>query len=316
MKNIFASVFLSLLIHPVYAQLPTGILSKQETDSLILQYCEVLNETYFNQEKARDVTRTLRKKLKAGEFYNVTQLTDRISLLMREMTHDIHFYLGVNQPADTTIISEVTDASAEHKNGGFSQVRILEGNIGYIRWDAFVVDEGSFKKAIAALQFVEGCKALIFDLSHCPGGDGRIGSFMHRHLFEGDAYQNLLQKRCTGEKSWSVSEVPYNYTNGPALYDLPVYVIVSEHTASASEYFALIMQEMKRGVVLGNTTAGAGNPSTIVTFGNFFAYIPICEIETTNGTSIEGKGVKPDIFLTSEDWIEETVEYIRSHPQK
>lgn len=316
MKNIFAPILLSFLIFHAHAQPGAGILSKQETDSLILQYCEVLNETYFNQEKSRELTQTLRKKLKAGEFYNVTQLTDRISLLMRDMTHDIHFYLGVNPTVDTIIVEQETDAPAENKNGGFSQVRILDGNIGYIRWDAFIVDEVSFKKAIAVLQFVEGCTSLIFDLSQCPGGDGRIGSFMNRHLFESDGYQNLLQKRCTGEKSWSVSEVPYNYTNGPALYDLPVYVIVSEHTASASEYFALIMQEMKRGVVLGNTTAGAGNPSTIVTFGNYFAYIPICEIETTNGTSIEGKGVKPDVFLTSEDWIEETVEYIRSHTQK
>lgn len=190
---------------------------------------------------------------------------------------------------------------------------MLEGNIGYIKWNDFVADERSFQKAIAALQFLQGCKYLIFDLSECPGGDGRAGGFMNAHLFKDHDYQDILRKRCTGEREWHRSEVAYNHAKGPKFYDVPVFVIVSGHTASAAEYFALIIKETGRGIVLGDTTAGAGNPVTMVTFGNYFAYIPICEIETRGGMSIEGKGLLPNVNLVSDDPLEETLEYIKAH---
>ncbi len=290
-----------------------AIYQKMETDSLITQYCKVLNQTYFNKVLSKEITASLQKKLKAGEFYNVSQVTDRLSLLLRKITNDNHFYIGINNPADTTDTAQAAEPEAESKNGGFSEVKIINNNIGYIKWNEFIADDESFEKIIAALQFVKGCKYLIFDLSECPGGDGRMGGFVNRHLFEGNDYQDLLRKKCNGESEWRQSEVPYNYSNGPKFYHIPIFVIVSKHTASAAEYFALTIREMKRGIVLGDTTAGAGNPSVIVTFGNYFAQIPICEIVTKDEKSIEGKGVIPNVRLTTDDWLNETIEYIKSY---
>lgn len=315
MKKATATLLIMLSVYTISAQNTPGILSKSETDSLITSYCRVLNDTYFNKTLSKEITATLTKKLKAGEFYNVTQLTDRLSLLLRDITKDLHFYIGVNQPP--AVIDKSTEnistPEPENKNGGFSQVSMIAHNIGYIKWDAFIADDEAFQKAIAALQLVQGCKYLIFDLSGCGGGDGRAGGFVDAHLFENNEYQHLLQKRCSGEKDWHQSEVPYNYTNGPRLYHVPVYVIVSKNTASAAEYFALTIKETKRGIVLGDTTAGAGNPSVMVNFGNYFAIIPVCEIQTNSGVSIEGKGVVPNVILTTDDWLKETIEYIGKH---
>ncbi|RYF96181.1 MAG: hypothetical protein EOO02_22480, partial [Chitinophagaceae bacterium] len=88
-----------------------------------------------------------------------------------------------------------------------------------------------------------------------------------------------------------------------------VFIMVSDRTASAAEYFAFIAQEMKRATILGAKTAGAGNPVTMVNFDNYFAYIPICQITTKSGKSIEGVGVMPDVQLT-ENRLEETINYI------
>ncbi|HMI07569.1 MAG TPA: S41 family peptidase [Flavobacterium sp.] len=313
MKFFYTAFLLFFSLHQLNAQTASGngTLSKIETDSLIANYCKVLNRTYFNKALSKEITATLQKKLKAGEFYNVSQTTDRLSLLLRKMTNDNHFYIGINKPADTTRTVQAAEPKAENKNGGLSEAKMINGNIGYIKWDEFIADEASFQKVIAALEFVKGCKYLIFDLSECPGGDGEMGGFVNSHLFEGNAYQDLLRKKCGGESEWHQSEVPYNYSNGPKFYGIPVFVIVSKHTASAAEYFALTIKEMKRGVILGGTTAGAGNPSTIVTFGNYFAQIPICEIVTKDGISIEGKGVTPNVTLRSDDWIKEVIEYIK-----
>lgn len=298
--------------HELSAQTATS-LTRQETDSLVLNYCNVLDQTYFNKPKSKEIIELLRKKLKAGDFYNVTHLTDRLSLLLREITKDSHFYIGVTQPADPEEMSQETAPESIYQSSGFSEIRIINNTIGYIKWTEFVANEESFKKVIGALQFIQGSKALILDLSECPGGDGRMGGFVNAHLFEANDYQNLLIKKCTGESEWHQSEVPYNYSNGPKLYDLPVFVIVSKNTGSAAEYFALTIKEMKRGVVLGSTTAGAGNPSVMVTFRNYFAVIPICEIITRDAKSIEGKGVVPNVELKTDNWIKETLTYIENH---
>jgi C-terminal processing protease CtpA/Prc len=314
MKNLF-TIFLLLSLHQLNAQTADGRLSKAETDTLIAQYCKVLNQTYFNKALSKEITTSLQQKLKAGEFYNISQVTDRLSLLLRKLTNDNHFYIGINKPADTATLVESTEPEIEieNKNGGFSEVKIINNNIGYIKWNEFIADDESFQKIIAALQFIKGCKYIIFDLSECLGGQGEMGGFVNSHLFRDKTYQDLLRKKCNGESEWHQSEVPYNYSNGPKFYDIPVFVIVSKHTASAAEYFALTIKEMKRGVVLGETTGGAGNPSIVVTFNNYFAQIPVCEIVTKDGKTIEGKGVIPNVRLTSDNWLNETIEYIKNY---
>lgn len=313
MKNIVVIILFLLSFQQHYAQSPSAILSKSETDSLIANYCIQLNQTYFDKEQSKKIEVILKNKLKGGEFYNVTGLTDKLSLLLRDITKDNHFYIGVIQPeiSGNEILANIAQPEPENKNGGFYEVKIIDNTIGYIKWNEFIADDEAFRKAIAVLEFVKGCKYLIFDLSECAGGDGRAGSFINSHLFKGMGYQDLLQKKCSGETAWHQSEVPYNYTNGPKFYDAQVFVITSKHTASAAEYFALTIKEMKRGLVLGDTTAGAGNPSVMVQFGNYFACIPICEIVTNDGKSIEGKGVIPNLKLTTDDCVKETVEYIK-----
>lgn len=312
MRIIIVLTFLFLTLD-INAQTSSDILPNKEVDSLIFSYCEVLSETYFDKTLSKEMSKMLKNKLKAGDFYNKTQLTDRLSLLLRDITKDIHFYVGVNKATDSTTTKELIAQEPEYKSGGITDVKIINQKIGYIKWTEFIADDESFQKAIAALQFVKGSKYLILDLSACSGGDGRMGGFINHHLFEKNDYQNLLRKKCSGETQWHQSEVPYNYSNGPKFFDIPVFVITSKNTASAAEYFALTIKEMKRGIILGDTTAGAGNPVTMVTFRNYFAYIPICQIQTTSGKSIEGKGVIPDIKLQSTDLINETTEYIEKN---
>lgn len=315
MKYHFA-VLIFLFSHwQLKAQATSDILPDKEVDSLISGYIKVLNETYFNKELGQEISATLQRKLAAGDFYNKGQLTDRLSLLLRELTNDIHFYVGINKSEDTQPAhsdeSQKDDTGGSY--GGISEVRIIHSKIGYIKITDFIANDDSFQKVIAALQFVRGVQYLILDLSECAGGDGRMGGFINHHLFEDNDYQNLLRKKCTGETEWHQSEVPYNFSTGPKFYDIPVFVMTSGKTSSAAEYFSWIIQEMKRGVVLGDTTAGAGNPVVSVTFGHYFAYIPICEIETRDGKSIEGKGVTPDIKLVSSNLLQETILYIQNN---
>tara|TARA_B110000114_G_C15031084_1_gene372966 strand:- start:229 stop:1182 length:954 start_codon:yes stop_codon:yes gene_type:complete len=313
-KQLFTTAFL-LATMIVFSQ-DFDELSRKQTDSLINNLCLNLQNTYFDSLKANELSKVLNQKLKKEEFYNIKtdSLTKKLTSILRQSTKDIHFYVGRNiktQNSDT-----IKEFPKVNFNGGFIEIKILRNNIGYIKWDRCIANDEAFKKIKSALIFLEGCDYLIFDISNNPGGDGRSSGFINQHLYRDSTYQNLLLKRCVEEKEWYQSEVAYNYSDGPKLYDIPVYIITSKNTGSAAEYFAFIAQEMKRATILGETTAGAGNPVTMVSFGDFFAYIPICEIKTYEGKSIEAKGVMPDVNLISKDWINETVEYIIKNNKK
>lgn len=290
-------------------------LSNKETDTLVTDLGDILKQAYFDPVKAEAINRVLVQKLTAGDFYGlpVDTLTKKLTHLLRSETRDIHFYVGHTKKAQvgTPPTGTVDPPAKEYPNGGFTEVRLLENNIGYIKWVHCIADDGSFKKMLSALNFLSGCDYLIIDISNNPGGDGKSSGFINQYLYRSTDYQDLLIKKCVGEQEWHQSEVVYNHSDGPKFFDTPLFIIASGNTASAAEYFAFTAQEMKRATILGKTTAGAGNPVTRIDFEDYFAYVPICEIRTVKGKSIEAKGVVPDVELQSGDWIKETTEYIK-----
>ena len=105
-----------------------------------------------------------------------------------------------------------------------------------------------------------------------------------------------------------------------ARYRGPLVVLVNEHSASASEFFAAALQDHKRAVVLGGPrTYGKG------TIQNMVPLAPIADADGAvtstgsakitvglffrpSGTSVQLEGVVPDIVLDSEPSFEPTGE--------
>ncbi|MFC5044337.1 S41 family peptidase [Aquimarina hainanensis] len=291
-------------------------LNKEQVSTLVTDIIAKLEQTYFDKEKSKKVKKVLLQQIKDKELVGMTppEIAKKIKETLRNTTNDIHFYMGVKEIPAAYKTGKIKGQKKTHnKNGGFSQVSILDENIGYIKWDTSGVDlTVAFKKVIAMLEFLDGCDSLIFDITSNGGGYGELSGFINQHLFATKEYQHLLKKRCIGEKEWHQSEVPYNYTDGPNFFDVPVYVMVSENTGSSAEYFAFILQQMKRATIVGKTTAGAGNPVTGVSLKHYNLYIPICEIKTKEGKSIEAKGVVPDIELKSDNWLKEVTTIIKN----
>ncbi|WP_449436199.1 S41 family peptidase [Pedobacter steynii] len=172
------------------------------------------------------------------------------------------------------------------------------------------------KQIREVLDSLSDCKILVFDISDNPGGDGASSAFINQFLYRAKDYQTLLQKKCNNEKDWHQSEVIFDYSGGPIFFDVPIYIITSNKTFSAAEYFAFTAKKMKRAIILGETTAGAGNPgtSTGIALANsdivFWMFIPNCQIRTSDGDFIEGKGVKPDVKFEGKNLVFEALEYI------
>jgi carboxyl-terminal processing protease len=140
-------------------------------------------------------------------------------------------------------------------------------------------------------------KALIIDLRGNPGGAVTTLIEIVRNLFDHDV---KIRDRVTRDDS-----KPQNAkTIGKSAFAGKLLVLVDSRSASASEVLARIVQIEKRGVVIGDRTAGAVMEArhypyqiglgVIIPYG---ASITDADLIMTDGKSLEKVGVSPDETL-------------------
>ena len=84
----------------------------------------------------------------------------------------------------------------------------------------------------------------------------------------------------------------------PALKTVPLVVLVNEGSASASEIVAGALQDHKRATLMGSQTFGKGSVQTVRPLGPDTALkITTARYYTPNGTSIQARGIVPDIMI-------------------
>ncbi|HEY9008639.1 MAG TPA: S41 family peptidase [Ohtaekwangia sp.] len=129
---------------------------------------------------------------------------------------------------------------------------LVEPTIGYIRLDDFTPGAASEVSAAVVELKQRGATKIILDLRENPGG----------LLYEAVNVVNLFIAR--GEEVVStkgkVEEWNKTYTtlNAPVDADIPMVVLVSEGSASASEIVAGSLQDYDRAVLIGKKTFGKG----------------------------------------------------------
>jgi C-terminal processing protease CtpA/Prc len=150
---------------------------------------------------------------------------------------------------------------------------------------------------------IKGNSALILDLRGNPGGyvvtlERLVSHFFDREVKIADLKGRKEMKPQVAKK------------RGDKPFDGKVIVLIDSKSASAAELFARVMQLEKRGVVLGDQSAGAVMQSRsydmelgvnrVVSYG---ASITNADVIMTDGKSLEHVGVIPDELLnpTAED---------------
>ena len=89
----------------------------------------------------------------------------------------------------------------------------------------------------------------------------------------------------------------YNATGG-AYAQIPLYVLVDQDTASASEIVSGALQDYKRATLIGVTTFGKGVVQSIEPLSNGGAVkVTTAEYLTPKGRNINKKGITPDIVV-------------------
>lgn len=283
------------------AQSKTVIDHKALIDSLNT----ALFRNYIFPDKSARISGHLSERVKQKAYKNITDPTALATTIQRDinsvhfdrhlrMYYEPSFEAELRKPRPAPVIDEAAVARERAGNFSFTQVQILNGNIGYLAFTGFSSQVAVAKPTItAAFRFLSNTEALIIDLRKNGGGSPwmvkQIASYLVKDSMRlNDIYERRLDKTV---QFWADPSL----TDNTSLL-MPVYILTSRETFSAAEDFTYALQAARRAVVVGDTTGGGAHPTGPVPLGQgFVADIPMARsLNYITGTDWEGTGVLPD----------------------
>lgn len=163
---------------------------------------------------------------------------------------------GVNRTIKPDAISGNLADSPEYSSPG--EFKILEGNIGYFRFNNSLGRNEVIAFFDSALMKMKDTKALIIDLRETPGGGnttvarGILGRFITAEM----PYQMHVlpnEEKLTGiRRSWLELVTP----RGPFTYRKPVAIIAGHWTGSMGEGIVIGFDALNRAAIIGTKMAG------------------------------------------------------------
>jgi carboxyl-terminal processing protease len=194
---------------------------------------------------------------------------------------------GQDKPTEVTIVRDIIRVRSVRS-------RVESDDVAYIRLTQFneQTTEG-LKKALADMAAQIGSEKLrgyVLDLRNNPGG------LLDQAISVSDAF--LEKGEIVSTRGRNAEETQrFNARAGDLTRGKAVIVLINGGSASASEIVAGALQDHKRATVLGTRSFGKGSVQTIIPLGsgNGALRLTTARYYTPAGTSIQAKGIKPDI---------------------
>ena len=192
---------------------------------------------------------------------------------------------GVKEPVEIIITRAIITVQSVRG-------RIEDEDLIYIRASSFTEQTDSgIRKTIARLTEEAGgdIKGIILDLRNNPGG------LLDQAIAVSDAFLTKGEIVSTRGREVRNSQ-RYNATPDDIVDGKPMVVLINGGSASASEIVAGALQDHRRAVILGTQSFGKGSVQTIVPLqGDGAMRMTTARYYTPSGTSIQAKGITPDI---------------------
>ncbi len=292
-------------------------LSRAQKKEIVETLCSKLEKLYPIPEIGKKTSLDILKNYEEGKYSNynfpsefVQHLNDDLESSSKDghlgIIYDSAMASELKKEEDTGEKSEsyadLTFESERWNNFGFKELKILEGNIGYLDLRTFFSLKYAGETAVAAMNFFSNCNAIIIDLRKNGGGWDDMVTFLASYFINNNDDIIFSITHSTLDNSYFAS-VPSLYVPGKKLTDIPIVILTSKSTASAAEAFTNIMRFFSKNIsIIGETTAGAENPvEHIILFGGYILRIPTWQkIYSYDKSGWEGVGIKPNIEVKSD----------------
>jgi retinol-binding protein 3 len=294
----------SAFAQPTRRELPP--LTAADRAAIVADLGAAIARVYVFPEVAETMRAHLERQLAAGAYDALgaaPELAQRLTEELQAISKDLHLRVrvapeppaGAGGPGD----AEREQAFAEQMrrdNYCFEKLERLAGNVGYLRLDCFAPAELGGATAVAAMAFLAGSDALIFDLRQNGGGDPSMIQLLTSYLVGPDAvHLNSFYVRDEDRtrQFWTQDYVP-----GARRPAVPVYVLTSRRTFSAAEEFSYNLRNLERATLVGETTGGGAHPVRFHRVPNqpIGMMLPFGRaINPITGTNWEGSGVEPHL---------------------
>jgi hypothetical protein len=314
----FVLLFISLFL---CYQLPAAIsnsdsLKKSEVRSIARELAEVFEEKYILPADGKKIANLIRRNISKGEydkFFQGSDLAKRLQKDTQSINGDRHIRVyyspehikNKRDPERQKKLAEEARYRARMNNYGFVEIRILPGNIGYLKMSSFDGSRAAFDTAASAMQFLASSYAVIIDLRWNPGGDSRMVQVISSYFLGNDPeILDVFHFRENNriEQLWSLPYVP-----GRTLEHVDLYILTSGLTFSAAEGFAYDLKALKRATIVGETTMGGGHAiDTVIIKDKLLVNVPYAISKNPiTQENFEGVGVKPDVNTDRENALSE-----------
>jgi hypothetical protein len=280
---------------------------------------ELMVKLYIFPDKAKEMDALLMKKLQEGQYDKFEDVQTFVRVLtddLRSVSKDRHIRV-IYGPEIVKRIRARESQSADDRekwrqqalreerkeNFGFQEVKLLDGNIGYLDLRGFSGYREAAETGIAAMNFLANADAIIIDLRRNGGGSPAMIQLISSYFLKERTHLNSFENRGedTLEQYWS-----FHYVPGRPMFDTDLYILTSQRTFSAAEEFTYNMKNLKRATIVGETTGGGAHPGgTKIVNDSFLVWVPTGRaVNPITKTNWEGTGIAPDIAVERDKALE------------
>ena len=295
---------------------PDKVIDASMQAEIIDSVTQALNEIYVFPDVAKKMEKHLRKQYKKKVYKDITSLaefTQKLTEDLQEISHDKHLWVRfvpdemMSMFEGDTLTDEQKQRELEEKRGDnfcFKEIKLLEGNIGYVDLRCFAGAADAGPTAIAAMNFLAYTDAIIFDLRQNGGGSPSMIQLISSYFFPERVHLNsfYIRKSDSTKQFWTQAHV-----QGPRMSDVDLYVLTSSYTFSAAEEFTYNLKSMERATIIGDTTGGGAHPIEVKPFQNLSIGMSLPfgrAVNPVTGTNWEGTGIAPHIAVPQEQALD------------
>ena len=213
-------------------------------------------------------------KVRVSDHMTTEQLFEVLTDMLAEL-RDGHVNLGSSMdygrywawheayPQNFSDTLERRYLGTDYKIAAGMKYRVLDDNIGYIRYESFLqgVGEGNLDDCLTYLAL---CRGLIIDIRNNGGGDLTTAEKLAGRFVQEKTLVSYMQhKTGKGHNDFSSLEARYLEPSSNIRWHKPVCVLTNRSVFSAANDFAVIMHTLPNVKLVGDHTGGgSGMPMT------------------------------------------------------